>query len=109
MKALLVTPGISTGYWKPRKTPARARSSELQREQVLALEQHLAALHRVGGMARQHLGESALAGAVGSHDRVHFARAHREIDALEDVHPGDGRRQVADFEDCFCVCVDHVV
>ena len=26
--------GISTGYWKPRNSPAAARSSRLQREQV---------------------------------------------------------------------------
>ena len=27
MKPAIVTPGISTGYWKPRKSPRRARSS----------------------------------------------------------------------------------
>ena len=27
MKLAMVTPGISTGYWNPRKRPMRARSS----------------------------------------------------------------------------------
>ena len=27
MKLAMVTPGISTGYWNPRKSPIRARSS----------------------------------------------------------------------------------
>ena len=27
MKAVMVTPGISTGYWKLRKMPAQLRSS----------------------------------------------------------------------------------
>ena len=36
-------------------------------------------------MARQHLGQRALARAVGPHDRVHLAGVHRQIDALEDL------------------------
>ena len=90
--ALLATPGISTGYWKPRNTPARARSSGVEFEQVLAFEQDRAAGHRVRRMAGQHLGERALARAVRPHDRVHFARADREVDALEDLDAVDASR-----------------
>ena len=35
------TPGISTGYWKARKMPSRARSSGASAEQVAAVEEHL--------------------------------------------------------------------
>ena len=34
---MLFTPGISTGYWKARKMPARARSSAASAQQILAL------------------------------------------------------------------------
>ena len=30
MKLVMVTPGISTGYWNDRKSPAQARSSGLR-------------------------------------------------------------------------------
>ena len=78
-----------------------------QREQVLALEQHFTTLDHIGRVPRQNLGEGALAGTVGPHDRMHFAGTYREVDALEDVDTRDGRRQVADFKDGFCVAVDH--
>ncbi len=36
-------------------------------------------------MPRQHLGQRALAWAVGPHDGVYLARIDREADALEDL------------------------
>ena len=63
-------------------------------EQVLAVELHRAAGHFVGGMAGQHAGQRALARAVGPHDRVHFARLHRERDALQNLAPLGARLQV---------------
>ena len=41
-KVMVATPGISSGYWKARKTPAAARCVGLHLEQVLAVEQDLA-------------------------------------------------------------------
>ena len=73
---MLATPGISTGYWKARNTPAAARSSGSMRQQVLAVEGHAAAGDLVALAAGQHVGERALARAVRAHDRVHLARAH---------------------------------
>ena len=58
---MLLTPGISTGYWKARKMPSRARSSGRHLQQVLALVEHLAAGHLVELAAGQHLRQRALA------------------------------------------------
>ena len=54
-------------------------------EEVLALEQDLAARDDVFGMTGQRAGQRALARAVGPHDGVHFARVHVEVDPLEDL------------------------
>jgi hypothetical protein len=47
----------------------------LHREDGLAVEQHITLRDGVVGVAGDGLGEGALAGAVGSHDGVHFAAA----------------------------------
>ena len=69
-------------------------------EEIPAEELHLAAGDFVVGVPREHLGERALARAVGAHDRVDLALGHLEVDPLEDlrVGVGDGRVEVADDE-----------
>jgi hypothetical protein len=39
MKLAMLTPGISLGYWKARKRPARERSSGSISEDVFAVEE----------------------------------------------------------------------
>ena len=80
-KYMLPTPGISTGYWKARNTPAARPLLRRHREQVPAVEEHLALGHLVALAAGQHVGERALARAVRPHDRMHLAGADLEVDA----------------------------
>ena len=47
-------------------------------------------------VAAEHLGQRALAGAVGPHDRVDFTRTDLEVEALEDLVVRDGRVQILD-------------
>jgi hypothetical protein len=54
-------------------------------EQVLALEQNLAAGDDVFRVAGQRARERALAGAVGPHDGVHLAFVHVKVDPPEDL------------------------
>ena len=67
-------------------------------QQVDAVQQRLAGLHDVLRMAREDVGEGALAGAVGPHDGVHLALLHRKVDALQDCVASDGGGQVANFQ-----------
>ena len=95
---MLLTPGISTGYWKARKTPSRARSSGSRSSRSLPSKSDLALGHLVGVAAGEDAGQRALAGAVGPHDGVDLAGVDREVDAAEDflvVHAGV---QILDFE-----------
>ena len=70
---MLLTPGISTGYWKARKTPARARSSGFISRRSAPLKSDGAAGDFVFAAPGQHLGQGAFAAAVGAHDGVDFA------------------------------------
>src|ERR1700734_3046276 len=70
----------------------------LHREQILAVEKHLAAGDVIAFAPREHLRKRALAGAVGSHDGMHFARFEREIDALENLAIFDSDPQIFDFQ-----------
>src|SRR5689334_14533884 len=67
-------------------------------EEVLALVQHLSGGDRVRRVPGEHLGQRALPRAVRPHDRVHLARVHREIDALEDLPTFHRGMEVSDFE-----------
>jgi hypothetical protein len=66
-------------------------------QDVLAVEQHRPAEHLVAGLAHDDGRQRALAGAVGTHDRVDLARPDGEIDPVEDLLAGD-RGEVADLE-----------
>ncbi|MBG9885083.1 hypothetical protein ABE10_00475, partial [Bacillus toyonensis] len=72
-------------------------------EDVLAIESDRAARHGVLGMTGDRVRQRRLSGAVGTHDRVGLAGAHRQGDAVEDRGgPGiglDRHVQVADLED----------
>jgi len=69
-----------------------------QRQEILTIVGSRATGHFVRGMASEHLGEGALPGSVGPHDRVDFSSAHSERDAFEDLAIGDAGVQVYDFE-----------
>ncbi len=58
-------------------------------------------------MPGQRLGEGALAGAVGPHDGVHFARAHDEVEALHDLGAADLGAETLHFEQHPGVLADH--
>ena len=81
---MLLTPGISTGYWKARNTPSRARSSGDSASRSLPFEQHLAGGDGVARAAGEDVRERALARAVRAHDRVHLALPNREVEAAQD-------------------------
>src|SRR5437667_10417755 len=51
-------------------------------------------------MARDHLRQSALARAVGAHDRVYFARMNGEGDAFQDLRVTGGSVQINNFQHC---------
>jgi hypothetical protein len=70
----------------------------LEREQVLAEPGRAALGDVVAGASGQHVRERALARAVRSHDRVHLAGLHLEVQALEDLAGADLGVEVADAE-----------
>ena len=71
---------------------------------LLAVEERLAAGDLVGGVAHQRVGERRLARAVRAHQRVDLARAHREVDALDDLGAVLERDvQVFQFQQCHFV------
>src|SRR5258708_16624646 len=76
-------------------------------QQIPALVEHLTTGHLIRRMAGQHLGEGAFPRAVRPHDRVHFAGAYREIDALEDDPLVDLRREIVNLEQDRRVFPDH--
>src|SRR5262249_6813083 len=67
-------------------------------EQILALEEHRTFRDLVLLAPREHLRERRLPRAVGSHDGVHFAGVHLQIDAAEDLATLDVGVEVSDFE-----------
>ena len=66
---------------------------------VLALEEDAAAGDGVAWVAHERVGECALAGAVGPHDRVHLAGGHAQRQAVNDRFAGDSDVQVFDLEE----------
>ena len=56
-----------------------------QRRQVLPVHGDGARGHLGARAAHQRVGQGALARAVGAHDHVHLAAAHREVDAVQDL------------------------
>ena len=97
----MLTPGISTGYWKARKTPSRARSSADKSSRFFPSESDRAGGHFVGVAAGQHLRQRAFSRAVLAHDGVNLAGLDVEIDALENVLAaggGDAGVQMVDFK-----------
>ena len=67
-------------------------------QQVLAVEQDLAAGHLIAGLAGDDVGQRRLARAVRPHDRVHLALVHRERQPVEDLALLDTDLQVFDFK-----------
>ena len=65
-------------------------------QQVRAPPGYRAAGHRVALAAGDHVGQRALAGAVGPHDRVHLALVQRQVEAVQDRLAVGGRVQVFD-------------
>ena len=58
----------------------------------------LAAGDRVQIAAGQHLGQRALAAAVGPHDGMHFTGVDGEVDALQNFTIANFGVQIFDFE-----------
>ena len=70
----------------------------LQLQQVPAVIEHLAPVHRVALAAGEHIGERALAGPVRPHHGMHLAGADREIDPVQDRLALDRGVEIADFK-----------
>ena len=56
--------------------------------EILARHGHRTGRHVETRMPRQHVGEGALAGAVGAHHGMDFAGGHIEIEAVQNGLPG---------------------
>ena len=82
------TPGISTGYWKARKTPCAARSSGARASRSRPCRD-LSGGDVVAFPPGENVGQRALSRAVRSHDRVHFAGIDLEVDPPRDFAPAD--------------------
>ena len=92
------TPGISTGYCRPRNTPGGGALVRRQRQQVLPHERHAALGHFIAVAAGQHIGQRRLAGAVRPHDGVHLAGTDAERQALEDLLAVNFGVKIVDLE-----------
>ena len=69
-----------------------------QAQQVDAAELCHVRAHLIARLACQHRGQRALAGAIGPHDRVHLARPHLEVDAIEHLLAGNGGAQPSELQ-----------
>ena len=76
-KLRTLTPGISSGCWKPRNRPAGGPLVGGEGGDVLALEADAAAGDLVGGVGEEGVGEGRLARAVGAHEGVDLAVGRR--------------------------------
>src|SRR5579883_192820 len=65
-------------------------------QDILAVDEHLAARHLVIRMPHQRAGQGALARAVGAHQRVGLALAHRQVNALQNLAALHGHVQILD-------------
>ena len=92
-------PGDRGGVLEREEQPQPCALVGRQREQVVALPQHLAAVDDVRRVAHQRVRERGLARAVGAHDRVDLALADGEVDPLEDLAVGLGGRRDAEAAD----------
>ncbi len=70
----------------------------LQLEDILAIEPGRSLGDFEGRVASQHVGEGALAGSVGTHDRVDLTRVDRQVHALEDLLVLDRGVKIFDFK-----------
>ena len=95
---MVATPGISSGYWKARNSPAAARASGPMSNRFLPSSSTSPAVGLIVGLAGEHVGERRFSRAVRAHDRVHLARLDDEIEALEDFLAVDLDVQVLDFQ-----------
>ena len=94
------TPGISEGYWKPRKRPMRALTSAARGTMSWPLEVDVPLGYLILKVAHQGIGQGALAGAVRTHDGVNFAFGHLQVHALQDLFALNGNVQILDGQ-CF--------
>jgi hypothetical protein len=95
----MVTPGISTRVLEGEEEAGARRARRVPGRGSFAVEEGFAAgAPGVVGMAGEHLGERALAGAVGPHDGVHLALRDREGEILQDRAVADGGVEVLDDE-----------
>src|SRR5690606_20770464 len=70
----------------------------LQLQQRTAVKFHRTGADLVALAPGENVAQGGLAGAVGPHDGVHFARLHVQRKALEDVAAADGSVEVVDLE-----------
>ena len=94
----MLTPGISLGYWKARKMPARARSSDSISRMDLPSRSTSPCGDRVVRVPGDGLGQRGLAGAVRPHDGMDLAGVDRQGHTLDDFLVPDGDVKVVDFE-----------
>ena len=86
------------GVLEREEHPPTGPLVDRKREQVLAVIRDRTARHLVPRVAHHREGERALPRTVRAHDRMHFATAHGEIDALEDLLALDGDVEVLDLQ-----------
>ena len=103
-KLVTVTPGIA---WvlEGGRAPLRAFVGPHLND-VLPVEQDLAARDLVGRVAHDRVGQGGLAGAVRAHDGMRLARVHGEVDTLTISVPSSSATQVLELQLCHFVLPD---
>ena len=72
-------------------------------QQVLAVELDRTASHLIGGISGQYGRERALARTVGTHNGMHLARFHHEVDAFQYLFAIDTGMQVCNLQHRYLV------
>jgi hypothetical protein len=89
-----------------KEQAGRGAFFRLEGKQVPAFELHGTGGDFVAIASGKYIAERRLAGAVGTHDRVHFTGLHRERKTLEDLAAGDSGMEVVDLQHLIPVSFD---
>ena len=83
IKALSVTPGTSSGFWKERKMPFLARALTGRFVMSSPSNTMLPSVTLIGGVAGHGIAQRGLAGAVRPHQHMGFIFTNTQIHAVE--------------------------
>src|SRR5439155_26570330 len=67
-------------------------------QELLTVDRDGTVCHLIVAAAHHRMGERRLSGAVRTHQRVHLAGAHVQVDAPKNLVAGDGRVEIGDAQ-----------